>query len=101
MVIQPDLADGHDLGMEGELAQGGPDVGRGAGDMARMPADGGEDGRKPFGDGHRAAAAFQVGADGNDFGNARRLGAGDDFGQVGDEIREIEVGVRVVKNVRH
>ena len=101
MIIQAGLADGHDLGMGGQLAQGGADVRRGAAGVGGMPADGGEDGRKPFGDGHGAPAAFQVGADGNDFGDSGRLGAGDDLGQVGREIREIEVRVGVVKNGRH
>ena len=65
-----------------------------------MPADGGVNRRVPFRERERAAAAGEVGADGDDLGDAGGLGARQHGGEVRLVIVVIEVRVRVVKN-RH
>ena len=72
MIIQTRLADGHDLGMPRQRAQSRPHIGRRVQHVRRMPADGGIDMGIFLGDLNCARAAFQVGADGDDFGDALR-----------------------------
>ena len=66
--------------------------------IGRMPADGGVNAGIFFRQFDRPRAAFQRGADGNDFGNAGRLRAGDDFRQIRRVVGIIQMGVRVEKS---
>ena len=63
-----------------------------------MPADGGVNRRIFFRQPDGALAAFQIRADGNHFGDAGGLGAGDDFRKILLVFGIIEMGVGVVKN---
>ena len=63
-----------------------------------MPADGGKNARETFGQLDGARAAFEIGADGNDPGDAGGLGAGNDFRQILCVVLVIKMRVGVVKN---
>ena len=62
-----------------------------------MPAGGGKNARKTFGQLDGARTAFEVGADGNDPGDAGGLGAGNDFRKILCVVRLIKMRVSVVK----
>ena len=76
VVIQADFADGDDLGMFGEFAQGGAQVGRRFHRLGRMPADGGINGRKFFGQPDGAFAAARGWCRWKSFWRCRRPGRG-------------------------
>src|SRR5579862_2645713 len=100
VIIQADLADGHDLGMFGIFTQGRAEVGWGFHHLGGMPANGGIHRREFPGQLDCAFTAAQAGSDGNYSGDTGGLGTGDDFGQVLRVIGIIEVRVSVVKNRR-
>ena len=97
MVIQAGLAKRDDLAMAGQVAERGPEITGRSVHVARMPADDREDIGKLFGELNCPLAAFEIGADADDFGDARCPGPGDDFWQFVGEIGVIEMGVGVVK----
>src|SRR5882724_8181387 len=100
VVVQAGLADGDDLGVFDEFAERGAQIIGRFGGVGGVPADGGEDGGELIGELDGAGAAFEVGADGDDFFDAGGLGAFDDLREIGGVIRIIQVGVGVVKD-RH
>ena len=73
------------------------DGGGGFGDVGWMPADGGVDMGKLFGDLDGAQAAFEGGADGDDAGDASGFGAGNELVGFVGEVRKLEVCVGVEK----
>ena len=62
-----------------------------------MPANGGKNARKTFGQFDGVPAAFEIGADGNNFGDARGLGARNDFRQILCVVLIIKMRVGVVE----
>ena len=86
MVIQAGFAERDDLGVARQVAERGPEIAGRSARVARMPADDREDVGKLFGELNRPLAAFEVGADADDFSDARRLGPGDDIRQFVGEI---------------
>ncbi len=100
VVIQADFTDRDNFGVPGKLTQGRAQVGRRFHRLGRMPADGDEDIRELFSKAHGAFTAAQARADGNYFGDAGGLRAGDDLRQILFVIGKIEVRVGVVKR-RH
>ena len=84
--------------MAREFAEFGTDVGGRFVRVARMPADGGVNLLVLFRQRERVAAAVEVGGDGNDFGDARRLRTGEHVGEVRLVIVVIEVRVCIVEN---
>ncbi len=96
-VIEAAFADGHDFGMVGEGAEFVGQFGRRFGDVGGVPANGGEDVGKTFGDLHGFEAAFEGCADGDDAGDPRGLGACDELVGFAGEVRKIEVRVCVEK----
>ena len=95
MIIQAGFADGDDFGMPGEFAQRGAQIIGGFGGFGGMPANDGKDAGKFFRERHRATAALEARADGNDSCNTGCLGAGDDVVQIRGVIGIIQVRVRV------
>ena len=63
-----------------------------------MPADRRVNVRKPFAQRDCACAALQIGADGDDFADARRRRAFDDCRQVRRVLGVIQMSVCVIKN---
>ena len=63
-----------------------------------MPADGGKNALKTFGQFDCARTAFEIGAYGNNPGDTGGLGAGNDFRQILCVVRVIKMRVGVVKN---
>jgi len=97
VVVQAGFADRDDLGMAGEVAQGGAHVVGSVLDVGGMPADGGKDRRVLFAEFDCAGAAFQVGADGNNLRDAGGMRALDDRHQVTSVIQIVQMRVCIVK----
>ena len=100
VIIQSAFADGDGFGMAREFAEFGADVGGRCVRVARMPADGGENHFVLFRECKRAAAAVEIGGDGNNLRDAGGLRAGEHVGEVRFVIVVIEMRVGVVEN-RH
>ena len=81
-----------------KFAQGRAQIVRRFHRLGRMPADGGIDVGKFFGEPDRAFAAVEARADGNDFGDAGGLRARDDFRQIRRVVGIIKMRVRVEKD---
>ena len=94
-IIQPRLAQRHDLRMLGQLDQfaGGNAVFLVG--VMRMGADRAIDVGKPLGDGEQPAEPLDPGRDGDDAADPRRLGARDDAVEILGEIRKVEMAVAV------
>jgi len=101
VVIKAGFAEGDDFGVAGKFAERGAEVIGCFEGVGGVPADGGEDGGELFGEFEGAGAAIEVGADGDDSGDAGSGGAFDDLGQFGGESRVIKMGVGVVESWRH
>ena len=97
--IQAALTESNDLGMTDEIQEVGGDVPGGVQDMSRVPANGGVDGRKAFGDVHRTAACRQVRSDGKNAADSRRLRPVDNPGEILGKIGEIKMGVGIDQHV--
>ena len=100
MIVQADFADGDDFWVFGVFAQSRAQVGRRFHGFGRVPADGGINRREFFRQPDGAFAAAEAGPDGNHFGDAGGLRAGDDFRQVIRVIGIIKMRVGIVKR-RH
>jgi hypothetical protein len=95
VVIEADLADGHNLGVSGQLAQTREGLRRGFGSVVRMHPDGGDDERIALG---LADGRFQIGravarADGHHALDARGQRALDYRLAVGVEFRVVQMNV--------
>lgn len=97
MIIEPGFANGDYFGMRREFAQDWPDVFRRGGNVRGMPTDGGVDGRESVGEGEGALAAVGVSADSDDAGDAGGVRAFDHLGEIGGEIRKVEMSVGIVE----
>ena len=95
MVIDPGFTDRHDLRVAGQLGQGGEEIESFLGDIGWMDADDRKEIRKPLGQRHGAAAAFQTGTDRDDPGDAGLQGTRDHTFKIRSKIGVIEMGVRL------
>lgn len=95
IVIETGLAQGDHPGMPGQFAEPVAEVGRRLGRIVGMPADRGIDARVLAAEFDRAPAALEVRADGNDPSHAPIRSPPDDLGQIGLEIRVMQMGVRI------
>ena len=100
MIVQAGFANRHHLGMPRQFAQLGPHIGRRFAGVTGMPAHRREHAGKLFAQLQRSFAARQIGADGDDLRNPRRVCALDNLGQIRSEVWKIQMRVGVVKN-RH
>ena len=94
-IIQPRLAQRHDLRMLGQFDQL---AGRNAVfliGLVRMGADRAIDVGKPLGDGQQPAEPLHPGRDGDDAADPRRLGTRDDGVEILGKIRKVEVAMAV------
>ena len=100
VVIEPGLAEPDDARTLREGAEVVDEAGRGFTGGVRVDADDGEDLRILLGEGDRAAAAFDRGADAEDAGDAGGGGALEKGGEVVGELGEVEMGVGVGEHAR-
>ncbi len=98
VAIDPRFADRDDFGVAGEGGQIVADVVRGFGGVVWMPADDGEDFGILFGNGDASATAFEVGADGDDSGDASLFGAIEKLGEIVLELGKVQVRVGIVED---
>ena len=101
MIIQAGFPQSHDLGLLRQFPQRRTEMSGCFHRVGRMPADNGKDVRKLFGQFNGALAAFEIGPDADDFGDARKPSSGDHFGQFLGELRIIQMRVRIVERRRH
>ena len=95
MVIEASLADGHHFGMRRQRPQFIPDViGSGIG-VRRMPPGDGIDEIVLLSQGDGPAAAWQVGADGEDARHPHRPGAFQNAREIPRKVGEVEVGMGI------
>ena len=100
VVIQTRFPQRHDFWMPPQFAQGIANIFRRAQDVGWMPARDCVNARVFFRQRNRAAAAVQIRADGNHFGNSRSVGARDDLIEIRREIGIIQMRVCIVED-RH
>ncbi len=101
IVIEPGFAQGHNLGMARQFAQGRPPILRRLGSIGRVPAHDRGDVRELLCQFDGPPAGGQAGSNANELGDACGTGAFHDLRQVGGESPVAQVRMGVIKHRRH